>query len=128
MRLELPHVTLIVLRTAATLALSAVIGQAGWAAAFLGGESQYRAAHEVGAVVTLVTLVVTVVLYLVLRRYAGTVSTVLAVVLAVMGAAQYALGEGGIVSEHIFLGVLTAMVATALTSWTFRHRYEPARD
>lgn len=123
--MRLPHPALIALRTLATLALSACIAQAGWAAAFLGGEGKYRAFHEVGAGVTVAVLVVTALLYVVLRRFAGAVSTVLALLLAAVSVAQYALGEMELLGLHIFLGVLIAMVATALTSWTFRHHYEP---
>lgn len=49
----------------------------------------------------------------------------LALLLAAVSVAQYALGEMELLGLHIFLGVLIAMVATALTSWTFRHHYEP---
>lgn len=123
--MTMPHPALIALRLAATLALSAVIGQAGWAAAFIGGEQQYRVHHEIGAMVTLAVLVVSAALYVVLRRFAGPVNVVLALVLAVMGGAQYALGEAHATSVHVFLGVLVAMVATALTSWTYRHHHTP---
>lgn len=117
----MPHPHLIVLRSVATLELSAVIGQAGWAAAFLGGSPQFAPHHAVGAVVTLVLCVVGAVAYTVLRRSGGPVLLTLAWLLAVMVVAQYVLGEAGATSVHIFLGVLTAMVATALTSWTYRH-------
>lgn len=119
---ELPHPHLLVLRLAATLLLSCVIGQAGWAAAWLGGEPRYAVFHEVGAWVTLLLAVLTAVVYAVLRRSAGAVNLGLAVGLAVLVAAQFALGETGQRGLHIFVGVLVAMLATALTSWTYRHR------
>lgn len=119
--MTLPPARMIVLRLVATLEISLVIDQAGWAAAFLGGQSQYRPHHAVGAVITLVTCVLGAGVYLVLRRWAGTVNVVLAVVLAVLVGVQYALGASHAVAAHVFLGVLIAMVVTALTSWTYRH-------
>lgn len=117
----LPHPHLIVLRTAATVVISCLIGQAGWAAAFIGGAGKYRTYHEVGAVVTLVVSLLGAVVYLVLRRSAGTVNVALAVVLAVGVGAQYAMGQAGVASLHIFWGVLLVGLGTALTSWTYRH-------
>ena len=117
----LPHPHLIVLRSSVTVTLSALIAQAGWAAAFLGGEPQYRAHHEVGAWVTLAVCVANAVLYGVLRRSAGPVNLALAALLAVMAGVQVALGEAHLASALIFCGVLTLMLATALTSWTYRH-------
>lgn len=117
----LPHPHLIILRTAATVAISCIIGQAGWAAAFLGGSKQYFPHHQVGAVVALVVCLITAVAYLILRRSAGMVNVVLAVTLAVAVATQYALGQAGMESLHIFWGVLLVMLGTALTSWTYRH-------
>ncbi len=119
--MTLPPVRMIVLRLVATLELSLVIGQAGWAAAMIGGQEQFRPHHEVGAVITLVTCALGAVSYLVLRRWAGAVNVALAVLLAVLVGVQYALGESDAVAAHVFLGVLIAMVATALTSWTYRH-------
>ncbi|MDO5628344.1 MAG: hypothetical protein Q4G43_08500 [Mobilicoccus sp.] len=121
----MPHPALIVLRTMATLVLSAVIGQAGWAAAALGGETRYWAFHSLGALVTLAVCVVTAIVYVGMRKVAGVVNTVLAVLVALVVGAQYALGEAGHMAEHIFLGVLIAMLATALTSWTYRHHWTP---
>ena len=125
--LQLPHPHLIWLRSAATVLLSAIIGQAGWAAALLGGEGRYAHHHSVGARATLVVALLTVVVYVVLRRSAGTVNVGLAVVTAVAVVAQFALGEAGPDHRalHIFLGVLLAMLGTALTSWTYRHRLSP---
>ncbi|WP_460765817.1 hypothetical protein [Mariniluteicoccus flavus] len=119
--MTLPHPHLIILRCVATLALSAVIGQAGWAAAFLGGEPRYRAYHSVGAMVTVAVCVLAAIAYAVLRRSGGPVNLGLSLVLAAATVVQYALGEAGETAVHIFLGVLIAMVATALTSWTYRH-------
>lgn len=128
-RIELPHPHLIVLRSAATLLLSAVIGQAGWASAWLGGEPRYAAFHAVGAWVTLAIAVLTAAVYVVLRRSAGPVNLALALGVAVLVVAQLVLGETGQRGLHIFVGVLLAMLATALTSWTYRHRMpEPAQD
>lgn len=118
---SLPHPRLIALRSAATLLLSAVVAQAGWAAAFLGGEPGYRAFHEVGAWVTVALVVACAVVYLVLRASAGPVNVTLAVVIAVLVAVQTGLGSSGVTAPHVFLGVLIAMLATALTSWTYRH-------
>lgn len=123
--LELPHPHLIALRSAATLLISCVIGQAGWASAFLGGQDQFYRYHAVGAWVTLAVALATAVLYLLLRRSAGPVNVGLAVLLAVVTVAQVALGESDQRALHIFVGVLTAMLATALTSWTYRHRMTP---
>ena len=49
-----PCAPLLALRTLVTLALCAVIAQAGWAAAALGGEPGYWSRHGTGAVVALV--------------------------------------------------------------------------
>ncbi|MCC2593613.1 hypothetical protein LKO27_09360 [Tessaracoccus sp. OS52] len=119
---QLPHPHLIVLRSVATVVLSCLIGQAGWAAAFLGGENAYRVHHEVGAWVTLAATIIGAVVYVILRRSAGTVNVVLALVLAVAVVLQYALGEADATALHIFSGVLIVMLGTALTSWTYRHR------
>ena len=117
----MPHPHLVVLRSAATLVLSAVVAQAGWAAAFIGGEPRYRLFHEVGAWVTVTLTVACALVYLVLRASAGPVNVTLAVLLAALVAVQTGLGSSGVVAPHVFLGVLIAMVATALTSWTYRH-------
>lgn len=126
--MQMPHPHLIVLRSVATLELSAIIGQAGWAAAWLGGEGDYFPYHQVGAWVTLVLCAVGAVVYLVLRRSAGPVNTWLAVTLAVLVVIQFLLGEHHATAMHIFLGVLIAMVATALTSWTYRHQLASCRQ
>ena len=118
----MPHPHLIILRTAATIVISCVIGQAGWAAAFIGGSGNYLPYHRVGAVVAVVVSILGAVVYLVLRRSAGLVNVILAVALAVGVVAQYALGSAGMASLHIFWGVLLVMLATALTSWTYRHQ------
>ncbi|MGO0575763.1 hypothetical protein [Ornithinimicrobium panacihumi] len=120
----MPHPHLIWLRSAATLLLSCIIGQAGWAAALLGGEGQYAVHHRVGAWVTLAVAVLTALVYAVLRRSAGPVNLWLAVVTVLAVVAQFTLGELGPDHRalHIFLGVLLAMLGTALTSWTYRHR------
>ena len=117
----MPHPHLIILRSVVTVVLSCLIGQAGWAAAFLGGEAGYRVHHQVGAWVTLSVCVAAAVVYVVLRRAAGPVNVTLAVGLAAAASAQYALGQAHQTSEHIFVGVLLVMLATALTSWTYRH-------
>ncbi|WP_149814445.1 hypothetical protein [Serinicoccus marinus] len=124
----MPHPHLVVLRTLATLALSAVVAQAGWAAAFLGGQGQYVGYHRVGAWVTAGVVVLTAVGYLVLRRSAGPVNLSLALLLALAVVVQVTLGRAGAASAHIFLGVLIAMVATALTSWTYRHSLSDGED
>ncbi|MDO5712695.1 MAG: hypothetical protein Q4P32_13295 [Micrococcales bacterium] len=112
----LPHPHLIILRTVATVVISCIIGQAGWAAAFIGGSEQYYPYHRVGALVAVVVSILGAVVYLVLRRSAGLVNVILAVALAVGVVAQYALGSAGAASAHIFWGVLLVM-----TSWTYRH-------
>lgn len=117
----MPPLPLIVLRTVVTVVLSALIGQAGWAAAFLGGEGQYRNHHRVGAWVTLGLCLAAAVVYVAMRRVAGRVNVTLAVLLAVAAAVQFALGQRGDTAAHIFLGVLLVMLGTALTSWTYRH-------
>ena len=117
----MPHPHLVLLRSAATVVLSALIAQAGWAAAYLGGESHYALHYAVGAWITLALTVVSALVYLVLRRSAGPVNVALAVVLALAVAAQFALGHTGQRALHIFVGVLVAMLGTALTSWTYRH-------
>jgi hypothetical protein len=117
----MPHPHLVVLRTAATLLLSCLIAQAGWASAFLGGEDRFFRHHQVGAWVTLSVAVLTAVVYLALRRSAGPVNLGLAVAVAVLVTVQYWLGESGDRALHIFVGVLLAMLGTALTSWTYRH-------
>ncbi len=118
----MPHPHLIILRTVATVIISCIIGQAGWAAAFIGGSGNYRPHHEVTAVVTVLASLLGAVVYLLLRRSAGPVNVGLAVALAVGVVVQYALGETGMASLHIFWGVLLVMLGTALTSWTYRHQ------
>lgn len=118
----MPHPHLIVLRTAATVVLSCLVGQAGWAAAFLGQDPGYRRFHEVGAWVTIAAAVVTAFVYVALRSSAGAVNVALAVLVAVGTLVQYALAASGSVAAHIFVGVLLAMLGTALTSWPYRHR------
>lgn len=117
----MPHPHLVVLRSTATVLLSCLIAQAGWASAFLGGDSQYVRHHQVGAWVTLVVAIASAVVYLVLRRSAGAVNVTLAVLLAAAVGLQVALGESHLRAVHIFVGVLLAMLGTALTSWTYRH-------
>lgn len=119
---RLPHPHLLVLRLTATLLLSAVVGQAGWAAATLGGEPGYARFHQVGGWVTLAVAVLAAVVYVLLRRSAGRVNLWLCVSLAVAVSAQFGLGQAGQRGVHIFVGVLVAMLATALTSWTYRHQ------
>ena len=118
----LPHPHLIALRMAATVLLSAVIAQTGWASAMLGGDARYAAFHQVGAWVTLAVAVLAALTYVVLRRSAGPVNLWLAVGLVLALAVQIGLGETGQRAPHIFVGVLIAMLATALTSWTYRHK------
>lgn len=120
--MRLPPPALIALRLVATVLLSLVIAQAGWASAFLGGQTQYERLHAIGGPVTLAASVIGAGIYIAVRAAAGRVNVALAVVLALMLGVQYLIGEGGLVSLHIFTGVLIAMVATALTSWTYRHQ------
>ncbi len=119
--MRLPSPQMMILRCAATLWLSAVIGQAGFAAAGIGRDHSWFGAHEVGAVIALAIAVVSGVLYVALRRHGGAVTTGLALLGVVATLAQYALGESGVIDVHVFLGVLLAMIVTALTSWTYRH-------
>ena len=116
-----PSVPMMVLRSVATVLISAIIAQAGWAAAALGGEPHYWRNHAVGAPITLGLCVAAAVVYVVMRRSAGRVNVALAVGLAVAVAAQYGLGEAHVIGWHVFLGILIAMLVTALTSWTYRH-------
>lgn len=118
--MRLPHPHLIVLRSVITLELSLLIGQAGWAAAGLGGERHYFSTHAWFALPTLLMGLVNAMCYVILRRTAGIVCLVLAVLLAVMSGIQYALGDAHVVGLHIFFGILTIMTATTLTSWTYR--------
>lgn len=120
--MTLPHPHLIVLRSAATLVLSCLIAQAGWASAMLGDDPGYRLHHQVGAWVTLGVCVASALVYLVLRRSAGPVNVTMAVLVALGAVAQFSLGETDRMAVHVFLGVLLAMLGTALTSWTYRHR------
>jgi hypothetical protein len=101
--MRIPSRAMVALRFVATLVLSALIAQAGWAAAYLGGDRGYLRHHSVGAGVTLAVCVASAVAYVVLRRAAGPVNVTLAVLLAVA------------------VGWLIAMLGTALTSWTYRH-------
>ncbi len=118
--LTLPHPHLIVLRSAATLLICAVIGQAGFAAAAIGRDKSWFAFHAIGAWLTLVLAIGCAVCFIVLRRTAGPVLLWLAVALAAAITVQFTLGRLEIADLHIFLGVLIAMLATALTSWTYR--------
>ena len=116
----LPHPHLIALRTAATLVISAVIGQAGFAAAALGREKSWFLFHAIGAWLTLILAFGCAICFTVLRRTAGPVLLWLAWSLAAVVTVQFTLGKLEIADVHIFLGVLIAMLATALTSWTYR--------
>ena len=119
--MQLPvHPHLMVLRTLITLELSLLIGQAGWASAGLGRDPGWFRLHAGFALPTLLGAWLCLIAYLLLRRTAGPVCVGLAGLLAAMAAAQFALGELAVPDVHIFLGVLTLMVATALTSWTYR--------
>jgi hypothetical protein len=117
----MPHPHLIVLRSVATVLLSAVIAQAGWASALLGGAGDYLRHHQVGAWVTLVVAIGTAVTYLALRRSAGSVNVWLAIASAVAITVQFTLGELEVRAWHIFLGILIVGLTTSLTSWTYRH-------
>lgn len=119
---------MMVLRSVVTLEISAIIGQAGWAAAWLGGEDRYESFHAAGAVVTLALTLLSTLVYLVLRRHAGPVNVILMLILAAAVVTQYVLGEAGVTAPHIFLGVLIAMTVTALTSWTYRHPDTAAQE
>lgn len=114
------HPHLLVLRSLVTVELSLLIGQAGWAAAGLGRDPGWLSLHALFALPTLAVAVLTLIGHLVLRRTAGPVCLGLAAAVTVMTTAQYVLGEGQVLDVHIFTGVLTLMVATALTSWTYR--------
>lgn len=116
-----PSVPMMVLRSVATVLISAIIAQVGWAAAALGGEPHYWRNHAVGAPITLGLCVAAAAVYVVMRRSAGPINVGLAVGLAVAVAAQYGLGEAHVIGWHVFLGTLIAMLVTALTSWTYRH-------
>jgi len=117
---KLPHPHLILLRTAATLVISAVLAQAGFAAAALGRDKSYFAAHVIGAGVTLTLGIATAICYTVLWRTAGPVLLWLAWATAGALVVQFTLGKLEVADVHIFLGVIIAMLATALTSWTYR--------
>ena len=114
------HPHLLVLRSLVTVEISLLIGQAGWASAGLGRDPGWFGMHALFALPTLVFTVVTLAGYLVLRRTAGPVCLSLAVAQTLAVLSQYGLGEAGVRDVHIFLGVLTVMVCTALTSWTYR--------
>ncbi len=119
--LTLPHPHLIWLRTAATLLISAVIAQAGFAAAFIGRDKSYFPYHAIGAGVTLTLAIGCAICFTVLRTTAGPVLLWLVWTTAAAIVVQFVLGKLEIADVHVFLGVLIAMLATALTSWTYRH-------
>mgnify|MGYP003488172622 CR=1 FL=1 len=119
--LTLPHPHLIALRSAATLLISAVIGQAGFAAAAIGRDKSFFAFHVIGSGVTLTLAIACAVCFTVLRRTAGPVLLWLAWSTAAAIVLQFVLGKLEVADVHIFLGVLIAMLATALPSWTYRH-------
>jgi hypothetical protein len=120
-RVELPHPHLIWLRSAATLVISAVIGQAGFAAAAIGRrDKSYFFFHAIGAGLTLTLAIGCAICFTVLRRTAGRVLLWLAWATAAAVVVQFGLGKLEIADWHIFLGVLIAMLTTALTSWTYR--------
>ncbi|MVA74853.1 hypothetical protein GC722_02225 [Auraticoccus sp. F435] len=121
------HPHLLVLRTAATLVLAALIGQAGWAAAGIGRDPRWFGLHETFAWVTLAVCLASLVVYVVLRRTAGRLLVTMAAVVAVLPLVQIGLAEARVIDAHVFVGVLTVMVGTALTSWTYRHKL-PAAD
>lgn len=120
--MKLPHPHLVILRSTATLVLSCLIGQAGWAAAFLGDAGDYFLHHRIGAWVTLSVSILGALVFVVLHRSAGIVNVALAAAVGIGVTAQVLLGEAGAASAHIFLGILLVALGTALTSWTYRHR------
>jgi ABC-type tungstate transport system substrate-binding protein len=120
------HPHLLVLRTTATVILSLLVAQAGWAAAFLGDSRRYFPVHRVFAVITVVAVIAGLIVYLVLRRTSGPVLLGLMITVAAMVIIQFGLGEAHVKALHIFFGVLTAMAGTALTSWTYRHPGPPS--
>jgi ABC-type tungstate transport system substrate-binding protein len=115
------HPHLLVLRSTATVILSLLVAQAGWAAAFLGDSHRYFPVHRIFAIITVVAVIAGLVVYLVLRRTAGPVLLGLMITVAAMVIIQFSLGAAHVKALHIFFGVLTAMAGTALTSWTYRH-------
>lgn len=117
----LPHPHLIWLRSAATLLISAVIAQAGFAAAAIGRDKSYFVFHSINAGVTLTLGIACAICFTVLRRTAGPVLLWLAWATGVAIIVQFVLGMLEIADLHVFLGVLIAMLATALTSWAYRH-------
>jgi hypothetical protein len=117
----MPHPHLIILRSVATVLLSLIIAQAGWASALLGGAGDYLRQHQIGAWLTLSFAMVTAIAYLVLRRSAGPVNVGLAIAAAVAITVQFTLGMLEVRAVHIFLGILIVGLTTALTSWTYRH-------
>lgn len=120
-RVELPHPHLIWLRSAVTLLISAVIGQAGFAAAAIGKRDKgYLVFHAIGAGVTITLAIACAICFTVLRRTAGRVLLWLAWLTAAAIVVQFTLGKLEIADVHIFLGVLIAMLTTAVTSWTYR--------
>ncbi|WP_114559287.1 hypothetical protein [Desertihabitans aurantiacus] len=120
--MRLPHPHLLVLRSTATLVLSVLIAQVGWAAAGLGDDRSYLGVHGWFAWAVVAICLLSAAVYVVLRRSAGPVLVSLAVGTAVLPLVQVGLAQAELISLHIFVGVLTAMVGTALTSWTYRHK------
>ena len=111
----------IALQTEATLLMSVAIGQAGFAAAFIGGQKGYKAVHAINAwlvVAATVVLLVTAVVYA--RRGGPRWPAAASLGLLVVEAVQITLGEVELVAVHVFLGVLFVSMATALTSYLFR--------
>jgi len=115
------HPHLLILRSATTVTLSALISQAGWASAMLGRDPSYLRMHSIGAWVALFSCWAAAGIYTVLRATAGRVLTVLAWSQAVLASFQFLVGRASVVDVHIFSGILLAMLGTALTSWTYRH-------
>lgn len=119
--------SLTLVRAGATVVIGLAVNQAGLASGYLGGVRSLKEFHEIFGFVTLAgTLIATVLAWRYVRDGGPRWMVWLAGSTALLATTQIGLAEAKVKGLHIFVGVLFAMLATAFTSWAYRHRHQPA--
>lgn len=117
---------LIALQTEATIFMSLAIGQAGLAAAFISKQATTKPVHEINAFVLATIALVMAVTALLYRRSGGPRWVLPAAgLLLVLIVVQISLGELKVAGVHIFLGVISVVLAVLFTSYLFRPGFSP---
>ena len=117
--------SLLLVRTGATGVLSMAVCQAGLAAGtFFGGVDQLRWHGLFGLVTMGVTIVTAILAGLYVRDGGPRWVLWFSLVVVAWATVQVTLGRLEIAAPHAFSGTLFAMLATAFTSWVFRHRHD----